>query len=90
MLTVSLALNVLVLVPVITGHVRNSGWALEAFGPRSPARGILTAVYAAILVLSCLLLVAVLGGADGVVAPAATLLTMQVVYKALSPVTVGQ
>lgn len=89
MLVVSLTLNVLVLVPVTTGMLRQAGWALEAFGPRSPARGILTAVYLAILLASGMLLGAVLAGVDAFVVPAAALLTVQVVYKALSPFTVG-
>lgn len=89
MLVVSLILNILVLVPVTTGLLRQSPWATEAFGPPSPARGILTAVYLAILTASGLLLAAVLASIDSVVAPAATLLTLQVIYKALSPVTVG-
>lgn len=89
MLVVSLILNILVLVPVTTGLLRQSPWATEAFGPRSPARGILTAVYLAILITSVMLLAAVLAGIDTVIAPAATLLTLQVIYKALSPFTVG-
>ena len=36
-----------------------------------------------------MLLGAVLAGVDAVVAPAATLLTLQVIYKTLSPFTVG-
>ena len=75
--------------PVTTGLLRQSDWASEAFGPRSPARGILTAVYLAILIASSLLLAAVLAGVDAAVAAVATLLTLQVVYKGLSPFTVG-
>ncbi len=90
MLVVSLTLNVLVLVPVTTGLLRQSDWAREVFGPRSPARGILTAVYLAILTASGLLLVAVLAGVTAAVTPVATLLTLQVIYKVLTPWTVGQ
>lgn len=90
MLVVSLTLNVLVLVPVIIGLLRQSGWATEAYGSRSPARGILMAVYLAILIASGVLLGAVLAGVDTVVVPAASLVTLQVIYKVLSPFTVGQ
>lgn len=89
MLLISLTLNVLVLVPVTTGMLRRAGWATEAYGSRSPARGILTAVYLAILIASGMLLGAVLAGVDAAVVPAATLLTLQVIYKTLSPFTVG-
>jgi hypothetical protein len=89
MLVVSLVLNVVVLVPVLTGLVRDAGWARSAFGPATPARGILTAVYAAILVGSLAALAAVLAGSDAAAVPALTLLSLQVVYKVLSPVAVG-
>ena len=49
MLTISLSLNILVLTPVVTGLIGDAGWARAAFGLRSPARGILTSVYLAIL-----------------------------------------
>lgn len=89
MLVISLTLNLLVLVPVTIGLLRHSPWASDAFGPQAPARVILLAVYLAILIASAMLLAALLAGVDTVVVPAATLLTLQVLYKVLSPFTVG-
>jgi hypothetical protein len=83
LLALSLALNVVVLVPVCIGLMLNTTWVDHAFGPRQPARQILLAVYLSILLLSLLLLLhprpdAALG-----------LLAAQVIYKVISPWSVG-
>jgi len=83
MITLSLLLNVAVLVPVTYGIVTGSDWAAEAYGPESPARGILLAVY-----------VAILAGSIGflfrpVPDLVAVLLALQIVYKLISPLSVG-
>lgn len=88
MLVVSLVLNVLVLVPVVTGLVRDAAWTRSAFGAATPARGILTAVYTAILLGSLVALVVELTGRAGATVPALALLSLQVVYKVLSPLLV--
>lgn len=80
---ISLVLNVLVLVPVLGGLVGSASWAEEAYGPPTPARGILLAVYLAILLVSCALLVRPEPRATSV------LLSVQVVYKLLTVATVG-
>ena len=79
----SLLLNILVLIPVSSGLLLNSNWAIESYGIESPARGILLAIYLAILILSCVLLYKF--DAKLVLA----LLTVQVIYKVLSPIMVG-
>lgn len=83
LLRLSLLLNVFVLVPVLLGLATRATWAETVYGPASPARGILVAVYAAILLLSL----------AGLLRPrteaVATLLLMQVLYKVLTAWTVG-
>ena len=84
LLSLSLLLNVAVLVPVCVGLGTDARWTRSAFGPRSPARAILLSIYLAIGVASLLLLVAVR-------APQAALalLGVQVLYKLTTPFTVG-
>ena len=79
----SLVLNILVLIPVSLGLLFNSNWVTESYGIESPARGILLAIYLAILIMSCVLLYKF--DAKLVLA----LLTVQVIYKVLSPIMVG-
>lgn len=81
--TLSLTLNVIVLVPVVASLLADAAWTSAAYGPRSGARGVVLAVYIAILLASAALLI--------VPAPAAiaALLGVQVVYKLLTPLTVG-
>jgi hypothetical protein len=79
----SLVLNILVLFPVTSGLLLNSNWAVESYGIESPARGILLAIYLSILIISCVLLYKF--DAKLVLA----LLTVQVIYKVLSPIMVG-
>lgn len=81
--TLSLAVNVLVLVPVVGSLLTDAPWVSGALGPRSGARGILLAVYVAILVASLALLWRPEPGA------VTALLAVQVVYKLLTPATVG-
>lgn len=83
LLTVSLAVNVVVLVPVVAGLLAGARWAESAYGAASPARQILLAVYAAILALSLLLLEWHDPGA------ACAVLALQIAYKILTPFTVG-
>lgn len=80
---VSLFVNVLVLVPVTFGLVSNAAWAQQAYGPATPARGILLSVYGAILLVSLWQLVA----RDSKVV--ASLLLVQVIYKTTTPFSVG-
>jgi len=83
LIRLSLTLNVLVLLPVVHGLMFRAPWAEEVYGPESPARAILLAVYAAILVISALAWVWPRPEA------VATLLLLQVMYKLLSAATVG-
>lgn len=82
MLTVSLWLNVLVLIPVCLGLVTDAQWANGAWGERTPARGIMLSIYFAILLGSGALLV--------LQSPvlAAPILAAQVAYKITTPLTV--
>ena len=79
----SLVVNILVLIPVSSGLVLDSNWAIESYGIDSPARGILFAIYLAILIMSCVLLY------KFDVKLVMALFTIQVIYKVLSPIMVG-
>jgi hypothetical protein len=79
---VSLSVNVVVLSAVIPGIIFDAKWATAAYGPPSPARGILTAVYTAIM----------FGSAGLLIHPSQPqiegLLMAQILYKFLAPFTV--
>ncbi|WP_296678641.1 hypothetical protein [Novosphingobium sp.] len=79
----SLVLNIAVLVPVCGSLLSGAGWTGDAYGPPSPARGILLSIYLAILLVSAGLLF------RPVPAFVAALLIVQIVYKITTPVTVG-
>lgn len=83
MILISLLLNALVLIPVCAGLATNARWAVAAYGDATPARGILLSVYAAILLVSLLLL------AKPEPKMVAALLIVQIVYKVTTPFTVG-
>ncbi len=83
MVTVSLLINILILVPVCFVMMRGGASRQDVLGPWTPARGILLSMYMAILALSVILLIA--PNADAVVA----LLLMQIFYKVTTPMTVG-
>jgi hypothetical protein len=83
MMTLSLLLNLAVLIPVCAGLMTNAGWARAAYGWAVPARGILLSVYLSIAAGSMLLL------ASGNPGQAAFLLLMQILYKLTTPATVG-
>ncbi len=79
----SLILNILVLIPVCSGLLLKANWAVESFGIETPACGILLSIYLAILILSAVLLFKF----DPKMVLA--LLSVQIVYKLLSPIMVG-
>ena len=79
----SLALNVVVLVPVCAGLILDTEWATWTYGPESPARAILLAIYVAILIASAILLI------RPEPSRITALLGLQIVYKLLTPLTVG-
>jgi hypothetical protein len=83
MLTLSLFLNIAVLIPVCLGIVLRADWAKACYGDATPARGILLSVYLSILGTSAMLLVF-----RSPVAVAALLL-VQVIYKMISPMALG-
>jgi hypothetical protein len=83
MTSASLLLNLAVLVPVCGSLLLSAPWTLAAFGPPSPARGILLSIYLAIGLLSALLLL------RPVPAAVAALLAVQVLYKVTTPLTTG-
>lgn len=83
LIRLSLAINVLVLLPVCIGLILGAGWSVVTYGGSSPARGILLAFYLAILVTSVLLL------CRPEPSLVAALLFVQVLYKVLTPFTVG-
>lgn len=83
MITLSLLLNILVLIPVCLGLMTDAAWARETYGENSPARGILLSIYLAILLVSVALLFV------GQPFAVAALLLIQIVYKLTTPFTVG-
>ena len=83
MIALSLLLNILVLLPVCAGLIADASWARASYGAATAARGILLSIYMAIGVVSALLLVF----RDP--KPVAALLSVQVVYKLTTPLTVG-
>ena len=83
LITISLLINVAVLVPVCIGLVTDAAWVQAVYGPPSPGRSILLSVYLSIGVVSAVLLF--------IRDPrfVAALLAVQVVYKVTTPLTVG-
>ena len=82
MLTLSLLLNILILIPICYLMLTNNVRMVETLGEFNPARGILVAIYMTILIASIGLLIF----PDTKFAIA--LLLMQIVYKLLTPFTV--
>ena len=80
---ISLVLNILVLIPVCAGLFLKANWAVDSFGIETPARSILLSIYLAIFIFSVLLLFKF----DPKMVMA--LLSVQIVYKLLSPIMVG-
>ncbi|RJY09488.1 hypothetical protein [Aurantiacibacter aquimixticola] len=83
MIVVSLVLNIVVLMPVAYGIATAAPWADDAYGAASPARGIVLAMYLAILVGSAALLFKPLPAA------VACLLALQIAYKVTTAATVS-
>jgi len=78
-----LLLNIAVLIPVCAGLITDAGWSQASYGGATPARGILLSVYISILIASFVLLVFREPGS------VAALLSVQVLYKITTPLTVG-
>lgn len=82
MLTLSLTLNILVLIPICYLMLTNNYRIVLTLGEFNPARGILLAMYVTILLGSIYLLISPNNQF------AIALLLMQIVYKFLTPLTV--
>lgn len=82
MITASLIINIVVLIPVCYFILTNNFRMVKTMGEFTPARGILLSIYSTILLASILLLFFL----D--VKLAFALFFMQIVYKLLSPFTV--
>lgn len=80
---ISLIINILVLIPVCTGLLLKKNWTVDSYGIDTPARGILLSIYLAILIFSTVLLFKF----DPKLVLA--LLTVQIIYKLLTPIMVG-
>ena len=83
MIYISLAINIVVLVPIVVLMAIKSPLLDTAWGPLTEARAILWSIYIAILVASIFLVFM------PVVSFIAALLAVQVVYKLTTPFTVG-
>lgn len=82
MITASLLLNILVLIPVCYLMLMNNIRMVKTLGEFNPARGILLAIYITILLASSLLLI--YPDRKFIVA----LLCIQITYKFITPLTV--
>ena len=80
---ISLAINICVLIPICFGLFTHAFWIEAVYRADSPARNILLAVYVAILVLSIWQVF------DRNPNTIVAILLLQVVYKVVSPITVG-
>jgi len=80
---ISLLLNILVLIPVCSGLLLKANWVVESYGIETSARSILLSIYLAILIFSAVLLFRF--DPKMVIA----LLSVQIIYKFLSPIMVG-
>ena len=83
MVVLSLLINVVVLLPVCAGLLTDAPWATSVYGEGTPARAILLSIYLAIGLVSVLLLV------HREPKAVAALLLVQVLYKVITPLTVG-
>lgn len=82
MLSLSLLLNIAVLIPICYLMITNNFRMVKTLGEFNPARGILLAMYTSILIASVYLLYAL--DKKYIIA----LLSIQIVYKLLTPFTV--
>lgn len=82
MLSLSLILNIAVLIPICYLMITNNFRMVKTLGEYNPARGILLAMYISILIGSIFLLIA--PDKKFIIA----LLAIQIVYKFLTPFTV--
>ncbi|CAN5523319.1 hypothetical protein BH10ACI2_BH10ACI2_23820 [soil metagenome] len=82
MITLSLLLNVAILVPVCLGLLADAAWAKDVYGVRTQARDILLSIYVAIAAVSIILIFADRPQAVG------ALLLVQIIYKITTPFTV--
>ena len=90
MLTISLLVNAMIVLPVSYGMLSGQAGMDAAFGATSAARQILASVYLAIGLVSVAGLAGLaFGQSQHVVPMAAGLLVMQVTYKLITIVTVG-
>lgn len=90
MIYLSYTANVVVLCAVCAALLRNDPAMEAAFGPASPARGILTCVYLAILITSLYALVRAGFGAPHVaLSIALVLFPLQILYKTATAFVVG-
>ena len=83
MIYISLALNILVLIPIVALMALKSPLVDTAWGEFTAARGILMSVYISILAVSVVLIF------KPVPSLVAALLLVQVIYKLTTPFTVG-
>lgn len=82
-IVLSLLLNIVVLIPVCVGLITDANWAQSGYGEMTAARGILLSIYLSILLASCLFLL--FRNTSSV----AALLSIQIIYKITTPITVG-
>ena len=89
LLTISMLINLGVLGVIIPAIRRDDAAMVQAYGPATPARGIVVAFYGAIFAISLLVLAAITFGLSWASKAALTILPAQVAHKFLTAFTVG-
>ena len=89
MLTISFLINLGVLVSIVPASLRDTDTMLAAYGPASPARGIVVAVFITVMALCFVGLVTIALGLPLAREIGLMILPAQVLYKGLTAVTVG-
>ena len=89
MLTISFLINLGVLGIIVPAILRNTPNMVAAYGPATPARGIVVAFYITVMVLSFVGLTVIALGLPLAREIGLMILPAQVLYKGLTAVTVG-
>lgn len=85
----ALALNVIILAPIVSGFLTGVPFVSASLGPLTDGRLVLTSVYASIALVSAMLIAMHLRGSDWAIPMTVAMFTVQIVYKAITVPLVG-
>lgn len=85
----ALALNVIILTPIVSGFLTGFPFVSKSLGPLTDGRLVLTSVYAAIAIVSAMLIAVHLRGSEWAVPMTVAMFAVQIVYKAITVPLVG-